>query len=454
VREVVFRQYPLWLWLAGLATLTLAAAVIDDVWDRTLLAVIGMGFIVLPSTLTVTVDRGARVLALHYRSLFRVVNRTFPLTEIASVDVGQHGERMYRVQLVLRSGEIVPLQFTFSVGKARKERAAERLRGTIRALVAVLVVSTVLIPLENATAQAYPSRPITMVVPFAAGGPVDTMARLLSVPMGKHLGQSVLVDYTTGASGTLGVGRVVRAAPDGYTLSIGHWSTHVINGAIYPLQYDLLADLQPLGMIATNPMVVVAGPSLQAQNLSELIAWLKANPDKASLGTAGVGSGTHMAGLYFQNETGTRFEYVPYRGSAPALQDLLGGRIQFMVDQASNSLPQIRGGKIRAYAVTAKTRLSAAPEIPTVDQAGLPGFYIAVWYGIWAPKGTPRDVVAKLNGSMVAALADPTVRQRLADLGQEIPPREQQTPEGLAAFQKAEIEKWWPIVKAAGIKPE
>ena len=451
MKEIVYRQYPYWLWLVGLAILTLAAAVIDDIWDRMLLAVIGMGFIVLPSTLTVTIDRRSSVVGVHRRSLLQSASKEFPLRDIASVSVAEERERMYRVQLVLRSGDVVPLEKGSSVGKARKERTAERLRDTLHGVLAALLF---FLCMDDGMAQAYPSKPITMVVPFAAGGPVDTIARLLAIPMGKHLGQTVVVDYTTGASGTLGVGRVVRAAPDGYTLSIGHWSTHVINGAIYPLQYDLLTDLQPLGMIATNPMVIVAGSTFQATNLRELIAWLKENPDKASLGTAGVGSSTHMAGLYFQSETGTRFQYVPYRGSAPALQDLIGGRIQFMVDQASNSLPQIRGGRIRAYAVTSKTRLSAAPDIPTVDEAGLPGFYIAVWYGIWAPKGTPRDVVAKLNGSIVAALADETVRKRLGDLGQEIPPREQQTPEGLGAFQKAEIEKWWPMVKAAGIRPE
>jgi tripartite-type tricarboxylate transporter receptor subunit TctC len=453
MKEIVFRQYPYWLWLAGLATLVLAAAVIEDVWDRTLLAVIGMGFIVLPTTLTVTVDRKSGMLGVHRRSLLQHWSKDLPLREIAGVTVAQdrERERMYRVQLELRSGDVIPLEKGFSVGKARKERKAQKLRGTLHALLAALLF---FVGVDDGMAQSYPSKPITMVVPFAAGGPVDTIARLLAIPMGRNLGQTVVVDYTTGASGTLGVGRVVRAAPDGYTLSIGHWSTHVINGAIYPLQYDLLNDLQPLGMIATNPMVIVAASTFQAKNLRELVAWLKENPDKASAGTAGVGSSTHMAGVYFQNETGTRFEYVPYRGSAPALQDLIGGRIQFMVDQASNSLPQIRGGRIRAYAVTSKTRLSAAPDIPTVDEAGLPGLYISVWYGIWAPKGTPRDVVAKLNGSIVAALADPTVRQRLGDLGQEIPPRELQTPEGLGAFQKAEIEKWWPMVKAAGIRPE
>jgi tripartite-type tricarboxylate transporter receptor subunit TctC len=305
-----------------------------------------------------------------------------------------------------------------------------------------------------AAAQSYPSRPVTLVVPFAAGGPVDAVARILSVPMGKALGQTVLVDYTVGAAGTLGVGRVARAAPDGYTLSIGHWATHVINAAIYPLQYDVLRDLEPVGMICANPLLIVARSSLPAKDLKELIAWLKANPDKASVGTAGVGSGSHMGGIYFQGATGTKVQYIPYKGTGPAMQDLLAGRLDFMVDQASNSLPQVRGGKIKAYAVTAKKRLSAAPEIPTVDEAGLPGLYVSVWFGIWAPKGTSRDIVAKLNAAMQSSLADPTVRQRLADLGQEITPREQQSPEALGAFHKAEAEKWWPLVKAAGIKPE
>jgi tripartite-type tricarboxylate transporter receptor subunit TctC len=307
---------------------------------------------------------------------------------------------------------------------------------------------------STASAQSFPSKPITMIVPFAAGGPVDTIARLVAAPMSKALGQPVVVEAVTGAAGTIGVGRVARAAPDGYTLSIGHWGTHVINGAIYPLQYDLLRDLEPVAMIATNPMLVVANASVPAKDLGGLVAWLKANPDKASLGTAGVGSASHMGALYFQKATGTSFQYIPYRGTAPAMQDLIGGQTQFMVDQASNSLPQVRGGKIRAFAVTSKARISAAPEIPTVDEAGLPGLYIAVWYGIWAPGGTPRNVVAKLNGAIVAALADANVRRRLGDLGQEIPPREQQTPEGLRAFQKAEVDKWWPLVKAAGIKPE
>ena len=305
-----------------------------------------------------------------------------------------------------------------------------------------------------ASGQIYPSRPITMVVPFAAGGPVDTIARIVAVPMGRTLGQTVLVEDVVGAAGTIGVGRVARAAPDGYTLSIGHWSTHVVNGAVYALQYDLLRDLEPVAMIASNPLMIVANPSVPAKDLKELIAWLKANPGKASAGTAGAGSGSHVGGVYFRNATATQFEFIPYKGTGPAMLDLVAGRIELMVDQASNSLPQVRGGKIRAYAVTAKTRLAAAPEIPSVDDAGLPGLYVSIWYGIWAPRGTPHDIVSRLNAAVVAALADPVVRERLAQLGQEIPPREQQTPEFLAAFHKAEVEKWWPLIKAAGIKGE
>ena len=305
-----------------------------------------------------------------------------------------------------------------------------------------------------APAQVYPSRPITMVVPFAAGGPVDTVARILSEPMRATLGQSIIVENVTGAAGSIGVGRVARAAPDGYTLSIGHWSTHVVNGAIYPLPYDLLRDLEPIVLLPSNPMIVVSKSAVPAKNLNEFVGWIKANEGKVSAGTAGAGSATHIAGVYFQNVTGTRFQFVPYRGTGPALQDLVAGQIDFIVDQASNSLQHVRDGKIRAYAVTASARLPSAPDIPTVAEAGLPSLDISVWYGLWAPKGTPKEIIAKLNAAAVQALSEPAVRQRFAELGLDMPPRDRLTPEALAAYQKAEIEKWWPVIKDANIKTE
>ena len=303
-------------------------------------------------------------------------------------------------------------------------------------------------------AQAYPTRPITIVVPFAAGGPTDTIARVLGEGLRASLDQPIIIDNVSGAAGTIGVGRVARAAPDGYTIGIGQWGSHVANGAIYKLPYDLLNDFAPIAWIANGTPLIVSKNSIPAANLMELIAWLKANPGNGLQGTAGVGSPQHVAGVYFQNETGTRFQFIPYRGVAPAMQDLIAGNIDFMIDQATNSLPQVRAGKIRAYAVTAKSRLTAAPEIPTVDETGLPGFHISIWQALWAPKGTPQEIVAKINSAVVSALSNPAVIRRFADIVQEIPPRDQQTPEALAALQRAEIDKWWPMIKAAGIKPE
>jgi tripartite-type tricarboxylate transporter receptor subunit TctC len=319
------------------------------------------------------------------------------------------------------------------------------------AIVGVVTFATTALSNSSAPAQVYPSRPVALVVPFAAGGPSDTVARVLSERMSVSLGQSIVIENVTGGAGSIAVGRVARAAPDGYTLSFGHWSTHVVNGAVYPLQYDLLKDLEPISLLPSNPMLIVAKSAVPAKDLKELIAWLKANEDKASAGTSGPGSGSHIAALYFQRITGTRFRFVPYRGTGPALQDLMAGHIDLVVDQVSNSLPHARGGVIKAFAVTAQGRLASAPDIPTVDEAGVPGLYMTIWYGLWAPKGSPKDVIAKVNAAVVEALADPTVCRRFTDLGLDVPPRDQQTPEALAAHHKAEIEKWWPLIKAANI---
>jgi len=305
-----------------------------------------------------------------------------------------------------------------------------------------------------AAAQAFPTHPLTIVVPFSAGGPTDTIARIFAQRMTQALGQTVVVENTTGAGGSIGVGRVVRSNPDGYTLGIGHIGTHVINGAIYPLNYDLLKDLAPVAMIASNPQIIVSKNAVPAKDLKEFVAWVKANSDKVSSGTGGSGTPSHVSGVYFQNVTGAKIQIIHYRGSAPAMQDLMAGHIDMSFDQAASALPLVRSGKVRAYAVTSKTRVPAAPDIPTVDEAGLPGFYMAVWHGIWVAKGTPPAVIAKLNAAIVETLADPAVQKRLSDLGQEIPARDQQTPEGLAHHHKAEIDKWWPLIKAAGIKAE
>jgi tripartite-type tricarboxylate transporter receptor subunit TctC len=318
-------------------------------------------------------------------------------------------------------------------------------------LVAAAAVLTIF---TSAAAEDYPSRPIAMIVPFAAGGPTDVVARILAEGMRASLGQPVLIENVTGAAGSIAVGRVARSAPDGYTLSIGHWSTHVVNGAIYKLPYDLLTDLAPVSLLVSNPQLIVANPKVPATDLKSLVEWIKSNPDKVSAGTAGAGSASHIGGIYFQNFSHTGFLFVPYRGTGPAMQDLISGQIQIMIDQSSNSLPQVRNKLIKAFAVTSKTRLAVAPDIPTVDEAGMPGFYISVWHGLWVPKDTPKPIIAKLAAAVRAAFADPATRKRFLDLGQEIPPVEQQTPEALGAYQKAEIEKWWPLIKAAHIKVE
>ena len=303
-----------------------------------------------------------------------------------------------------------------------------------------------------ALAQTYPARPITMIVPFAAGGPNDGIARIMAERMRVSLGQPVIVENIDGAAGSIGTGRLARAAPDGYTISIGYWGTHVANAAIYPLDYDVVKDFEPISLLVESPLLIAASNVTPAGNLREFVNWLRTNPDKAS--AAVPGSASHVASVFFQRETGTRFRLVPYRGAGPAIRDLAQGRIDMGLLNAGAPLPHVRSGAFKAYAVSARRRLAAAPDIPTVDEAGFPNLDARAWFGFWAPARTPKGAIARLNAATVEALADPGVRARLADLAREIFPREQQTPAALADLQKAEIEKWWPIIKAANIKPE
>ena len=321
-------------------------------------------------------------------------------------------------------------------------------RMILAALAALLVSGSI------AHAETFPSHSITIVVPFSAGGPSDALARIMAERMQRTLGQTLLIENVTGAAGSLGVGRVVRAAPDGYTIGFGHLGTHVANGAIYKLGYDLVTDLEPVVMLPSNPMIIVSRNTVPAKTLPELLAWLKAKPTPPTAGTAGAGSGSHIAGLYFENVSGIKLQYVPYRGTAPALTDLVAGQIDIIVDQTSNSIGQVRAGTIRAYAVTAEKRVETASDIPTTDEAGLSGFHMTLWSGFWVPKGTPKDIVAKLNGAAVEAMADPAVQQKFRDLGLDMPPKDQLTPEALGTWQKAEIAKWWPMIKAANVRVE
>ena len=323
-------------------------------------------------------------------------------------------------------------------------------------LVLLLTAGALTLPVSSrfASAQTYPARPITIIVPFLPGGVSDVMARLMAEPMRAFLGQPVIVENVAGAGGSIGAGRAVRAAADGYTLSIGTTSSHVLTGALYSLRWELVRDLDPVAPLVSEPLMIVGRKGLPARDLGELVAWLKANPDKASQGTAGVGGLGHVTGIVFQRETNTRFQFVPYRGGGPALQDLLAGQIDLEMEPASNFLQQLRSGDLRAYAVAAKGRLGTAPEVPTVDEAGLPGFYRSIWIGLWLPKGAPRDIASRLNAAVQVALAEPKLRTRITELGQEIFPPEQQTPEALATLQAAEIEKWWPVIKQANIKGE
>jgi tripartite-type tricarboxylate transporter receptor subunit TctC len=321
------------------------------------------------------------------------------------------------------------------------------------AIAATLCLALALHP-TSAIADDYPSHPITMIIPLAPGGSTDVLGRIMAQAMRPALGQPVVVENTAGAAGTIGVTRAERAAPDGYTVLWGMWGTNVANGAIYPLDFDLLNDFEPVGLVATQPFFIDARKTMPANNLKELIAWLKANPDKATMGTSGVGSPSHVAGVLMENLVGVKWQMVSYRSAGLATQDLLAGFTDIQLDTPAVSLPHVQSGDLKAYAVTAKERIAVAPDVPTTDEAGLPGFYFSFWHAMWAPKGTPEPIIVKLNAALVAALADPDTRKKLTDFAQVIYPPDQQTPRALHDFQKSEIEKWWPIIKAAGIKAQ
>ena len=305
-----------------------------------------------------------------------------------------------------------------------------------------------------AAAQTYPARPVTMIVPFPAGGATDTLARFLGERMRPILDPPVIIEKVAGAAGSIGVGRAVRSPADGYTLSIGTSTTHMLTGGLYALPFDLLTDLEPIIQIGSEPLLIVARKDFPADDLKGLIAWLKANPDKATEGIAGVGATGHLTGIAFQKETGTKFQFVPYRGNAPAMQDLLAGHIDFMIEPSSNFKSLVGAGSVKPFAITGKTRLVSSSDIPTADEAGLSGFFASLWYGLWVPRDTPRDIIARLNTTMVRLLADPVVQKRFEELGIQTSAPEQQSPEALRAFQKAETERWWPIIRASGLKAE
>jgi tripartite-type tricarboxylate transporter receptor subunit TctC len=336
------------------------------------------------------------------------------------------------------------------------EKNMTKLRVILFALVAVCCVGVIAKPAaaQVYSSQVYPSRPITVIVPVPPGGVADPIARILADHMSAQLGQPMVIENVTGAGGSIGLARAARAAPDGYTLSIGNWLSHVGASAVYPVSYDVLKDFAPVSLLTVSPVLVIAKSNFPANDLKEMIAWLKANPDQASAATVGVGSAAHVSGAYFQKVTGTRFHFVPYRGGGPAMQDLVGGQVDLQFAEGTTALPAVRSRQVKTYAVMAPTRWFATPDVPTVDELGVPGLYLTFWHGLWVPKGASDQIIAKLNAAVVDALADAAVRRRLTDIGQEIMPRAQQTPEALAAYHKGEAEKWWPIIRAANIRGE
>jgi tripartite-type tricarboxylate transporter receptor subunit TctC len=305
-----------------------------------------------------------------------------------------------------------------------------------------------------ARAENFPSHPLTMMVGFPPGGPTDTLARIVADGMKNALGQPIAVETVSGASGTIATGRVVHAAADGYTIGIGQWSSHVGSPAIYRLDYDIVKDLQPIALLAYSPLWILGKSALPPNNIADLISWLKARKEPVTLGTVGTGSAAQLCAYYFAQKTQTRFAYVPYRGAAPALQDLIGGQIDMSCLEASATLPSVQAGKIKAYAVMSEDRWTKSPNTPSMIESGVPGLSITFWHGLWTTKGTPKAEVDRLVSSVTTALADPAVKQRIEGLGMVIFPREQQNPAALLAYHKAELDKWWPVIKDAGIKAE
>ncbi len=324
---------------------------------------------------------------------------------------------------------------------------------TPRSLLRRFIVALASLAATAALAQGFPNKPLNLIVPFSAGGPTDTIGRMLAERMSRTLGQTIIVENVAGAGGTIANARVMKAPPDGYTFMIGHIGTHVLAPAVQALNVDYVSDFDPIALVASNPQVILTRNGAPAKDLKEVIAWVKANPGKVSYGTGGPGTPSHIMAVYFGEQVGAPLNIVHYKGAAPAMQDVIAGHVDMSFDQAVTGLTHAKAGRVRAYAVTAKTRVPSAPDIPTVDEAGLPNFYMSIWHAMWLPKGTPRDVSAKLNAAVREALADPAIRKRLEDLGQEIPSVEQQAPEALRAHQKAEVEKWWPVIKAANVKP-
>jgi len=324
----------------------------------------------------------------------------------------------------------------------------------MKTLIGAIALAAFVAGTSPVPAEVYPSHPITIIVPFPAGGPTDTLARILGDSMSKTLGQSMIVESVSGAGATLGMGRLIHSPPDGYTVVIGNWTASVGAPVLYPVTWNILTDMAPIARLSVSKMMIIGRESLPANNINELIAWLKAQRGNVSAGSVGAGSAAHICGLHFMQQTNTKFQFVFYRGGAPAMQDLLGGNIDIMCAEASQTLSLVHSGKMKAFAVMSKDRWAPLPDVPTMDEIGVSGLQIDFWQAMWAPKGTSKDVIAKLNEAVVKAFDDPQVQKRIADQGQVIPPKGQLTPEALGAFHLAETQKWWPIIKAAGIKTQ